>query len=491
MDTIFLLDMESRTRVLEQAARRLGCVYICLWSPLNHPSSDVLACMEAWIREPDGSSLSSMNFEAYRRSFCTIVSGCVPGWAFKERLLYFELSESSLMSSASSQVQEQFYRTAIFMGCQNGEIEIGMTSSTLANLQVRVQQVFSEDFIQQMVFDELLQLRSQQRVCSSSSSIPSLSVGSPEYSSLININTSLSPKPLTPLMQTFQQNTSYNQYINPNHPTPESDDMAMARAMLAVISSSTASTSSSCQVGERKAGSSSAFKPYKSDFGPIKTSGVGSQNMIKRVVALSRRLFFMRSVRETQQEAVVRPTSGQLHHVISERKRREKLNERFDALRKLLPPGSKRDKASVLVNTKDYLNTLIKQISELEERNKNLEAQLNRSEQTLEIGESSERVQVAITRASESNSSSQRINLHIVLRDIECDFNELIIRTLECLKKEISLSSLVSVDASSESPRFARANITLSLSIGDYDEKSLKETVKKAIEDAAERPEAL
>jgi hypothetical protein len=35
------------------------------------------------------------------------------------------------------------------------------------------------------------------------------------------------------------------------------------------------------------------------------------------------------------------PTSSQLHHMISERRRRERLNESFEALRGLLPPGSK------------------------------------------------------------------------------------------------------------------------------------------------------
>ena len=34
-------------------------------------------------------------------------------------------------------------------------------------------------------------------------------------------------------------------------------------------------------------------------------------------------------------------TSSQLHHMISERRRRERLNESFQTLRALLPPGSK------------------------------------------------------------------------------------------------------------------------------------------------------
>jgi hypothetical protein len=39
--------------------------------------------------------------------------------------------------------------------------------------------------------------------------------------------------------------------------------------------------------------------------------------------------------------AAPQPTSSQLHHMISERRRRERLNESFETLRALLPPGSK------------------------------------------------------------------------------------------------------------------------------------------------------
>jgi hypothetical protein len=34
-------------------------------------------------------------------------------------------------------------------------------------------------------------------------------------------------------------------------------------------------------------------------------------------------------------------TASQLHHMISERRRRERLNDSFQSLRALLPPGSK------------------------------------------------------------------------------------------------------------------------------------------------------
>lgn len=54
---------------------------------------------------------------------------------------------------------------------------------------------------------------------------------------------------------------------------------------------------------------------------------------------MKRMLALLRTIRPQMQE--IRSSSTQLHHMISERKRREKLNESFEALRALLPPGIK------------------------------------------------------------------------------------------------------------------------------------------------------
>uniref|UniRef100_J3MF64 BHLH domain-containing protein n=1 Tax=Oryza brachyantha TaxID=4533 RepID=J3MF64_ORYBR len=84
-------------------------------------------------------------FEAYRGAICATVSGCVPGWAYKEGAACMELPEPDLTASALLQVQQQFYREtgtepwiagsmsevvnfvswqmAVFMGCESGEIE--------------------------------------------------------------------------------------------------------------------------------------------------------------------------------------------------------------------------------------------------------------------------------------------------------------------------------------------------------------------------------
>lgn len=56
------------------------------------------------------------------------------------------------------------------------------------------------------------------------------------------------------------------------------------------------------------------------------------------------------------------------NHVLAERRRREKLNERFIILRSLVPFVTKMDKASILGDTIEYVKQLLKKIQDLEGR---------------------------------------------------------------------------------------------------------------------------
>nr|ATL14539.1 TT8L [Freesia hybrid cultivar] len=63
------------------------------------------------------------------------------------------------------------------------------------------------------------------------------------------------------------------------------------------------------------------------------------------------------------------------NHVLAERRRREKLNERFIILRSLVPFVTKMDKASILGDTIEYVKQLRRHIQDLESRNKLMEGE--------------------------------------------------------------------------------------------------------------------
>ncbi|KAJ6337119.1 hypothetical protein OIU76_006900 [Salix suchowensis] len=63
------------------------------------------------------------------------------------------------------------------------------------------------------------------------------------------------------------------------------------------------------------------------------------------------------------------------NHVLAERRRREKLNERFIILRSLVPFVTKMDKASILGDTIEYVKQLLKKIQDLEAFNKQMESE--------------------------------------------------------------------------------------------------------------------
>ncbi|CAL9773057.1 unnamed protein product [Musa acuminata subsp. burmannicoides] len=540
MDSIFLLSPDARSRFLRTAGRVLGCSYICFWSHLYHPPSNYLTSMVGWHRDDDSTHPSSSSgspsrglFDAYRRCICDIQHRCVcvPGLAYKNGLPYFELGDADLMDLASMRVQRQFYqeagiKTAFFLGCPSGEIELGMTSPSNANMQINVQRVFSEDFIrqsqlgseefiQQAQLGQVLPIPDQSRPSSSSSSssLRSRSVGSPEHSSS---GRSIMPDSALPRHVTMQ---AYGRYRNVLLPSAARDDAEITRAMIVVISSTSSSTTlMSFQTSEPAAGRSvGAFKPYCPALAPKSNTNpsLHGQKMIKKVIML---LTTMNLTRFEAPMQDARTSSNQMHHVISERKRREKLNESFDALRMLLPRGSKKDKASVLDNTRNYLNTLRTQISELDERNRLLEVQLRHQRENEEDGDPNETVQIRITGSSEleernrlpevqlrhqgeeeedgdpneivqvritwsseSTSETQRINIGVTVR-VECNAIDMILNVLERLKR-MRGATLVSVETSTRSSQTnvcMKASLTLQVKSGDCDEEAFKEAVVEA-----------
>lgn len=274
---------------------------------------------------------------------------------------------------------------AVFMGCDGGEMEVGLASSTSPPAAAVA------DHVQQALLEELMQMTpSGQPPSSSSSSLPSLSIGSPEYSSFIRSMTTTATatepsssssherhplQPAVPLPSLLMPPV-YGGHVAP-FPSSEAEDAVMRQAMLAVIASSSsappplppAATTAPLPMmappwlarhraqaqrssPRRRAG---AFKAYSAALSPRvrRRPGAPAQRMVKTAIALMVSVHMAMREQELaaarRQDDVVaappppppQPTSSQLHHMISERRRRERLNESFQTLRALLPPGAK------------------------------------------------------------------------------------------------------------------------------------------------------
>ncbi|KAL6888911.1 hypothetical protein ACP4OV_009937 [Aristida adscensionis] len=587
MDTLFHLGQESRLRILRQAAARVpGCAYICAWAPIaggvpassssssSSPaatSARLLCCVDAWLCDGgggDGGRRGRALFDAYRGSLCAAVSGCVPGWAYSDGRAYMELPAHDLTSSASLPVQQQFYqeagiKMAAFMGCESGEVEVGVstaTSGTSTDMEASLQQVFSEDFFQQSLLEELLQLPPT-RPSSPSSSLPSVSIGdSPAAegsTSLVRAMAAVTSAATTPPASSGERHhppppppprfpDPFGRRGGHGHarffPSAEADEAVMAQAMIAVISAASSSAlpitpstappppppgnHRACRPPRRRGTTSTAFRPYNAALAPRaprRQPGAPGQRMIKMGISILRRMHVLRCSREragagaamAQQrgyddEAAApapapAPTSSQLNHMISERRRRERLNESFEVLRGLLPPGSKKDKATVLAKTLEYMNMLLAQISDLEARNRSLETRahqhtnggskemLHSSEQQVVfqagLRDTSERVQVHVDSGASTSSQwsgPQEVTVQVASR-VHGDVAELVTRVLAAIK-EMGCFMIVAVDARRPGNGIAQATFTLQATAGGFDEASLKEAVAKAAEDSATPP---
>lgn len=238
-----------------------------------------------------------------------------------------------------------------------------------------MKKLFPDDFSRQAMSGDLQPHPTDpnQPPSSSSSSLRSLSVDSTEYSPLLfNIPSSsfiqepskealnigqtlleetlrsvpISQPTITTSPDDHQQAAiqAISQIRSVRFPTIESEDSAMTKAILAVLSSpSSTSSSSHQQIAQNLPPISrnpTAFRGYRpAALAPVAGKSSRKHSMFKRAVLFFRNLNMRR--RHELQVQGNRPTTTQLHHMISERRRREKLNESFQVLRSLLPPGSK------------------------------------------------------------------------------------------------------------------------------------------------------
>ncbi|KAK6158232.1 hypothetical protein DH2020_005546 [Rehmannia glutinosa] len=92
------------------------------------------------------------------------------------------------------------------------------------------------------------------------------------------------------------------------------------------------------------------------------------QKMLKKVLFEVARMHENCRLESVKQNADPKPEVDEIdrNHVLSERKRREKINERFTILGSLVPSGGKVDKVSILDHTIEYLRDLERKVEELE-----------------------------------------------------------------------------------------------------------------------------
>ncbi|XP_073144705.1 transcription factor BHLH42-like isoform X2 [Henckelia pumila] len=156
------------------------------------------------------------------------------------------------------------------------------------------------------------------------------------------------------------------------------------------------------------------------------------------------------------------PSAG---HVLAERRRREKLNERFAILRSLVPYVTKMDKASVLGDTIEYLQRLRKKIQELEEQTRQMEADAKhkKSEYIVEkVGDCpvlspSNKIKKRRTVGERKNAAA-RVEVSIIesdaLVEMQCLHKEgLLINVIQMLRK--LMMEVIGVQSSMENGVFA------------------------------------
>ncbi|KAG6431690.1 hypothetical protein SASPL_109772 [Salvia splendens] len=486
MDSIFLLEEGDRAALLEQMMQALGCVYICLRAYFS-PPYNCLKGLDGIYHEGRNQQTTSHGsfvrrlFDVYREASTYVDAGLIPGIAFASNNPFMKLELHEFQSLISSDFQLQFYQTIVLMGCATGEIELGMSDNhNQVDIEAAMKNILQTHF-------------PNQPPSSSSSSLLSVSVDSPEYPPLLfNIPTTTAAPPLPFLPQETlirepptttadahdQTRQMLSQFRHAHFPSIECEDAAMTSAILAVLSSPSTSTSS--HRPPRTPNISTAFRAYQPNLPARRRSAAPAPSRFKRAM-----MFFNNLNHRTRHDQSL-PTATQLHHMISERKRREKLNESFQILRSFLPPGTKKDKASVLSSTVEYMSSLKSRVAELVERNRILEPRIDSVKKSESGGDevwSGERVSVEISRSS-STSEARFLDLRVRVRG-ESSLLDLVSRVIEFLRGQsgVSLTSVESNTRLLDSVSVHAVIITLRIQGDEFDESGFREGVKRAVDD--------
>ncbi|CAI8608635.1 unnamed protein product [Vicia faba] len=137
-----------------------------------------------------------------------------------------------------------------------------------------------------------------------------------------------------------------------------------------------------------------------------------------------------------------KPANGReepLNHVEAERQRREKLNQRFYALRAVVPNVSKMDKASLLGDAISYINELKSKLQGLESSKGELEKELDTAKKELEIATKKPILLNEEEKEKTNNNKSKLIDLDI---DVKIMGWDAMIR-IQCSKKNHPAAKLM------------------------------------------------
>ncbi|XP_020674221.1 transcription factor bHLH18 [Dendrobium catenatum] len=178
---------------------------------------------------------------------------------------------------------------------------------------------------------------------------------------------------------------------------------------------------------------------------------------------------------------VPRPSSHNQDHILAERKRREKLSQRFIALSAIVPGLKKMDKASVLGDAIKYLKTLQDKVKTLEEQT---------AKRTVETAVLVKKSHIAAEEENEASSSdenfggdqSQLPEIEVKLSDktllikIHCQNRK---GALVCALSEIEKLQLTVLSTSSVPFAASSLDITVTAQIEEGFSMTVKDLVRK------------
>ncbi|KAJ0747809.1 putative transcription factor bHLH family [Helianthus annuus] len=141
-----------------------------------------------------------------------------------------------------------------------------------------------------------------------------------------------------------------------------------------------------------------------------------------------------------------KPANGReepLNHVEAERQRREKLNQKFYALRAVVPNVSKMDKASLLGDAIAYINDLKLKLQTTETDKEELKAQLNGVKKELLTKDSRQSSSSAVSPLEDAKIANANTNIKDLDIDVKIIGWEAMIR-VQCNRKNHPASRLMS-----------------------------------------------